>query len=322
LKNYIKAGLYLLTIPVGLVLLLIIISYRQDIPVKKLESKYFTKESRYIDVNDVRLHVRKRGSGPVIFLLHGSFASLHTWNEWENELSESFTTISLDLPGHGLTGPNGSGVYSTDYCSNLVFSLADTLRIDTFYVAGNSMGGHVAWHMALQNPERVKKIILVNAAGYRSVISDTTEKPTERPFIFKLLGNKLIASLFTSLTPRFLFKQNLKQVYGNPENITKEQVDRYYDLMLRDGNRKATLQRLGQSGKSLQVSINQIQIPTLILWGAKDNWIPVSHAYHFQEEIPNASLAIFPSAGHIPMEEIPQETVKPVIDFLKIPLGN
>jgi len=319
LKKYIKAGLYFLAIPIGLVLLLILISYRQDIPIEKLESKYLTKESSYIEVNDARLHVRKRGAGPVLFLLHGSFASLHTWNEWEHELSKTFTTISLDLPGHGLTGPNGSGEYSTDYYSNLLFSLADTLHIDTFYLAGNSMGGQVVWHMALQNPGRVKKIILVNAAGYRTASSDTTERPTKRPFIFKLLGNKLIASLFTSLTPRFLFKQNLKQVYGNPENITKEQVDRYYDLMLRDGNRKATLQRLGQSGKSLQNSINQIQTPTFILWGAKDAWISVSHAYRFHEEIPNASLAIFPSAGHIPMEEIPQETVKSVIDFLKIP---
>jgi pimeloyl-ACP methyl ester carboxylesterase len=314
--------LYLISILTGLLVILALAFYKQDIPVEKLEQQYLTNESSYIQVNDARLHVRKRGDGPVIFLLHGSFSSLHTWNEWENELSKSYTTVSIDLPAHGLTGPNESGIYTTTYYSSLIFALADTMHIDTFYVAGNSMGGNVTWHMALQNPERVKKIILVNAAGYNTLKADSIKKPTERPFIFKVLSNALIANIFIKVTPRFLFNLNLKQVYGNPDQITEEQVNRYYHLMLREGNRRATLQRLNQVSGNRKGIISQIQTPTLILWGVRDAWIPVSHAYGFKEAISNAEMIIFPEAGHIPMEEIPQETVKSVIDFLKIPQGN
>lgn len=318
LKKVLKSSLIIFSVIIGLVSILIIAFYKSDIPPEQLEQQYLSKESIYIQVDDARLHVRRRGVGPTIFLLHGSFSSLHTWNEWENELSKSFSTISLDLPGHGLTGPNESGIYTTDYYSSLLFSLADTLHIDTFYVAGNSMGGNIAWHMALNNPERVKKIILINAAGYSSSVSDTIQKSAERPFIFKLLSNSIIANIFTQLTPRFFFKQNLKQVYGHPKGITEEQVDRYYQLMLREGNRKATLQRLKQINRYGHGNISQIKTPTLIIWGAKDNWIPVSHAYGFKESIPNAEMVIFPEAGHIPMEEIPQETSKSVIRFLHL----
>ncbi len=322
MKKVLKSFLYLIGILSGLLLILVLIFYKRDLPVENLEQHYLTKESSYIQVNDAKLHVRKRGEGPVIFFLHGSFSSLHTWNEWENELSKSFTTISLDLPGHGLTGPNKSGAYTTPYYSTLIFALADTLHIDTFYVAGNSMGGNITCHMALDNPERVKKIILVNAAGYNDRTSDTIQKSAARPLIFKLLSNSLIANIFTKVTPRFLFNQNLKQVYGNPDQITEEQVNRYYQLMLREGNRKATLQRLNQVNDNRHPTISKIITPTLVLWGAKDAWIPVSHAYGFRKTIPNTELVIFKEAGHIPMEEIPQESVKSVIHFLESQKGN
>lgn len=317
LKKVIRSLLIRIGLILSLIFVLLAVFYQPDIPVEQLEQQYLTKESCYIQVADARLHIRKRGKGPVIFLLHGSFSSLQTWNEWENELIKSFTTISLDLPGHGLTGPNESGVYTTDYYSLLLIALADTLHIDSFYVAGNSMGGHVTWQLALQNPERVKKIILVDAAGYDNMFSDTPKKTSERPFIFKLLSNRLIGTVFTKVTPRFMFKLNLKQVYGNPDQITEEQVERYYKLMLREGNRKATLQRLNQFNDARDSSVSQIQIPTLILWGEQDTWIPVSHAYGFKEAISESELVIFPKAGHIPMEEIPQESVKSVIRFLE-----
>ena len=229
--------------------------YRSDIPVNELEAKYFTPQSSYLSINDSKIHIRQRGAGPVLFLLHGSFASLHTWNLWEQALSKNFKTISLDFPGHGLTGPIASEKYSTDDYERLVFAIADTLKIDTFYVAGNSMGGQVAWKMALHQPERVKKLILIDAAGFWKITTDSTSKSQNRPFIFKLLQNNFVANTMLRITPRFLFKWNLKQVYGDPSKVKEEDVDRFYDLMLREGNRSSTLTRLRQPGKDQQDSI-------------------------------------------------------------------
>jgi len=317
LKKLFKRSIYIVIVILLGIILLLAFNYKADIPVEALEEKYFTPESAYLDVDDVKLHLRKRGEGPALFLIHGSFASLHTWQDWENELSKSFTTISMDLPGHGLTGPTKAEDYTTDYYAKLIFNLADELMIDTFYVAGNSMGGNVAWKMALHHPERVKKLILIDAAGFWKITSDSTTKPSKRPFIFKLLSNDAVGKAFTKITPYFLFNRNLQQVYGDKTKVKSETIDRYYELMLREGNREATLKRLRNSGSDLQDSIRFIKTPTLILWGAQDAWIPVEHAHRFHEAIKNSTLIIFNGAGHVPMEEIPDESVEAALSFLK-----
>ncbi len=302
---------------IAFVLILCGLWYRSDIPLDKLEVKYFTPQSSYITINNVKIHIRQRGAGPVLFLLHGSFASLHTWDLWEQEISKNFKTISLDFPGHGLTGPVASEKYSTDDYEKLVMALADTLKIDTFYVAGNSMGGQVAWKMALHHSERVKKLILVDAAGFWKISTDSASKKQSRPFIFKLLQNDFVANSMIRITPRFLFKMNLNQVYGDPSKVKEEDVDRFYDLMLREGNRSSTIARLRQPGKDLQDSIRFINTPTLIIWGEQDAWIPVANAYRFNQEIQHTELKVFKGAGHVPMEEIPIETVSAALQFLQ-----
>ncbi|MCE2996414.1 MAG: alpha/beta fold hydrolase [Cyclobacteriaceae bacterium] len=309
----------------GLLSLVIVVSvawYQNDVDVSELVPTYFTAESSYIQIGDAKLHVRQRGSGPSIFLLHGSFASLHTWNGWENELEKSFRTVSVDFPGHGLTGPTASAKYSTDDYAQLIFQLADQLKIDTFYVAGNSMGGQVAWKMALQKPNRVKKLVLVDAAGYSKGANPTGSTQQNRPFVFKLLQNDVAAKFLVKITPRFLFRWNLKQVYGNPDAVREDDVTRFYDLMMRAGNREVTIQRLRQPGKNLQDSIRFITTPTLILWGEKDRWIPVANAYHFKKDIQPSRLIVWEGLGHVPMQEQPELTVAPVISFLHDKPGN
>ncbi|MBX2962860.1 MAG: alpha/beta hydrolase [Cyclobacteriaceae bacterium] len=317
MKKIIKWIGYTLAFLFAVILIFLAANYKADIPVEKLEPTYFTQESRYTLVDGVNIHIRKRGSGAPVMLVHGSFASLHTWKGWEDELSKYFTTISLDLPGHGLTGPTSIENYTTDEYARLLFALADTMKLDTFYLAGNSMGGNVAWKMALRQPNRVKKLILVDAAGFWKITSDSTTKPTKRPFIFILLSIDAVGKVLSKITPYFLFKRNLQQVYGIKTKVKSETIDRYYELILREGNREATLNRLRNSGRDLQDSIPFIKIPTLILWGARDAWIPVEHAHRFHQAIEHSRLIIFDSAGHVPMEEIPDESVEAALSFLK-----
>ncbi|MFM8912373.1 MAG: alpha/beta fold hydrolase [Flammeovirgaceae bacterium] len=316
LKRLLKFIGFLVGGLLALVLVLATVWYQADVPVSELEPKYFTPESRYVMVGEEKVHVRDIGKGTPLFLLHGSFASLHTWAGWQTNLSQHFRTISIDLPGHGLTGPSATNRYTTNDYGQLVFDLADQLQIDTFHVAGNSMGGQVAWQMALRNPTRVKKMVLVDAAGFWQ-LPGTGDQKQSHPFIFKLLQTDWIANLLVKITPKFLFRQNLKQVYGNPTKVKKENVDRFFDLMMREGNRTATLQRLRQRGKDLQDSIAMIQSPTLILWGEKDAWIPVANAQRFHKAINSSQLHIFPQAGHVPMEEIPEESAQVALDFLQ-----
>jgi pimeloyl-ACP methyl ester carboxylesterase len=306
-----------LVLGILIVVLMIVVAtlYRPDIPVTDLKRSYFTNESRFIFAGGDSIHTRVRGNGPPLFLLHGSFASLHTWNDWENELSKSYRTISLDLPGHGLTGPSEKKHYSTDDYARTVLAVADALQTDTFYVAGNSMGGAVAYKLAIRSP-RVKKLILIDAAGAPAPISQPPAKAGQRPFIFKLLANEAAARALTQFTPRFLFEKTMSGVFADQSKITPAMIDRYYKLMLREGNRIATLERLRTPQIDSRDSLRLIQIPTLILWGAKDSWIPVANARQFANVIPNSSVTIFENAGHVPMEEIPQESVRVAIEFL------
>ncbi len=324
LKAIIKVILYTILTLFILISILLAIWYKNDIPEEKNTAKYKTPQSSFIKVGDSELHIRKRGSGPVIFLIHGSFSSLHTWAKWEEQLNDNYTTISMDLPSHGLTGPNKTCTYHTNYYSELLWALADSLKIDSLAaIAGNSMGGRVAWEMALKKPNRVGNLILVDASGAYNLQSDTlssAQKEYRKPSgfsVFSILHNPIASRLMTTITPKFLFKSSLKQVYYDESRIVEGTMERYYDLMLHEGNRQATLERFSQKSENNFEKLSDLKIPSLILWGAKDKWILPTHAQYFNNILPNSKLIIYEDAGHVPMEEIPERSVNDVLEFLK-----
>ncbi len=295
--------------------MLFILGYRKDIPVEELEKTYFTPESRYSQLSDAKVHMRITGNGPVLFLLHGSLSSLHTWRVWQDSLSKYFTTVSFDFPAHGLTGPNASENYSINNYEKLLFELADSLGVDTFSIAGNSMGGQVAWQAALHKPNRITKLILIDAAGFITAAGD--EQHNSAPLIFKLLRSKHASFAFEHITCRWMFSLNIKKVYANSKLITPQLIDRYFDLMLRKGNRHATWLRFQQLQNPPIDSISKITVPTLILWGQEDRLIKIKSAYQFNNAINESKLVIISGAGHTPMEELPNESLVPVLDFLR-----
>ncbi len=210
--NMLAKFLKFIGISAAILIALFFLGNRKDIPVEELEKVYFTPQSRYVQLRDAKVHVRIRGKGHHLFLLHGSLASLHTWQAWEDTLSTSFTTVSLDLPGHGLTGPNKSENYTIDNFERLVFELADSLNVDTFSIAGNSMGGQVAWQAALHKPDRIANLILIDAAGFITAAGD--QQNNNAPLIFKLLRSKHAAFTLEHITPRWMFSLNINPDYA------------------------------------------------------------------------------------------------------------
>ncbi|ADR20519.1 hydrolase [Marivirga tractuosa] len=302
---------------IGIVLIVLIGFYKADIPIQENHEKYFTDESKYLEIDSNRIHYRKVGQGPPLLLIHGSFSSLHTWEIWQDQLANHFTTISIDLPGHGLTGPNPQAQYDTDYYASVLWKMMDSLQYDSIAIAGNSMGGQVAYKMALQNPSRVQNLILLNSSG-ASLKKDTSKFRDQNKFsVFTLINHPIFSQLMTRITPKSLFEMSLEQVYYDKSKISEDKIQLYYDLMLQEGNREATLQRFKQRAPSEFDRLSEMEIPTLIVWGKYDNWIPVSHAYHFDSILPNSSLKIYDDGGHVPMEEIPVKTADDVLKFLK-----
>lgn len=311
---------------VGIVILLglvLVSAYRSDLSPEAVNEKYMTAESRFIEVKGMQVHVRIVGVGEPVFLLHGSFASLHTWDAWQQAMSPYYQTISLDFPGHGLTGPDSLKRYGIKDYSELVQALAQELAINQYHVAGNSMGGAVAMQLASDYPGNVLSLNLIDAAGAPAaepVLRDsTTQKKTNSggAWIFQVARHPVFSKLLLSCTPKFLFALNMKQVYGDDAKITDEVTTRYYELMLREGNRQATLDRLSQPRKS-NLQFERLTMPTLILWGAEDQWIPLSQGKRLQQVIPGANLVILDGVGHVPMEESPTETVSEYLSFLGV----
>jgi pimeloyl-ACP methyl ester carboxylesterase len=310
----------------GMVILMVIAlasAYRSDLSAEAVNAKYLTPESKFIEVDGVQVHVRILGEGEPVFLLHGSFASLHTWDAWQQAMSPYYQTISLDFPGHGLTGPDSLKRYGVKDYSELVHALAQKLNIEQYHLTGNSMGGAVAMQLASDYPGNVRSLNLIDAAGAPAAdrtLSDSTAPKKSNSggaWIFQVARHPVFSKLLLSCTPKFLFAMNMKQVYGDDSKVTDEVTTRYYELMLREGNRQATLDRLSQPRNS-NIQFERLTMPTLILWGAEDTWIPLAQGKRLQQALPGSNLMILDGVGHVPMEESPTETVSEYLSFLGV----
>lgn len=298
---------------IGVVVLLVggvlAASMTPELPAAELEARYATPPSRFLDVDGLRIHYRDQGQGPALVLLHGSNASLFTWEGWVRELSAHHRVITLDLPGHGLTGPDAKGRYTWTGMAEVVEAFRARLGLERFHLAGNSMGGAVAWHYALLHPERVERLVLVDAAGY------PRDEPS--PLVFRLMRTPVLGELLSRVTPRWVIDRNVRVVYGDPSKVTEEGVEQYHALLLREGNRRATRERLRATvDDGLWRRLGEVRAPTLILWGAKDVWILPRYGERFDQDIPDSTQVVYPELGHVPMEEDPVRTAADVRRFL------
>lgn len=286
-----------------------------DVPLQTLEERYTTAASRFITVSDgTRVHVRDEGQrdGPVLVLLHGSNAALQSWEPWVGELKDRFRLVSLDFPGHGLTGPSATRTYGGPAYVQVVDDVVGRLGISRFAVAGNSMGGAVAWQYAAAHPDKVAALILVNAAGYPRA------NPGSQPLIFRLIRTPVVGEFLSGFSNRSLIESNLKEVIADDALVTEAMVDTYWDLLRRPGNRQATLDRMRAPPADPEAwrRIATIRVPTLVLWGEVDPWIPASDAARYIADIPGARAIIYLGIGHLPQEEVPARSAADVAAFL------
>jgi pimeloyl-ACP methyl ester carboxylesterase len=288
--------------------------WEPDRSVESLASKWARPPSQFIALDGMQVHLRDEGprdDAEPILLLHGTSASLHTWDGWVSELAKDRRVIRMDLPGFSLTGPDPASRYEIEAYVRFVILLMDELQVQRVVLAGNSLGGHIAWKTARDHPERVTRLILVDAAGYAF-------EPESIPIGFRLARNPLFAPLLTRILPRGTVEASLRDVYGDPARVDDALVDRYFELTLRAGNRLAVVERFKQmkSGEH-EDQVGEVRQPTLVLWGAKDRLIPVKFGERFARELPDARLVVFDGLGHVPHEEDPVVTVRAVRTFLE-----
>jgi pimeloyl-ACP methyl ester carboxylesterase len=290
--------------------------YRPDLSLDTLKARYANADSRFLKIGELDVHFRDIGprDGPVVVLLHGANASLHTWQGWVDRLKDRFRVVTLDLPGYGLTGPWPQGEpedYQLAGYATFLERFTDALKLDKFALGGNSLGGGVAWTYAARHPERVTRLILVDALAYPQ------ESPLKLPA--KIANTPVIGDVLLYTAPRSIVAESLRSTYGDPAKIDDALIDRYRDLLRREGNRSAMLMRLRHPDKFDSAPLKTLKMPVLILWGGRDTWIEPAAGFRLQQDIDNADLQMFSAAGHVPMEEAPDETAAAARAFLLKP---
>lgn len=302
----------------GLIVLAVIAilgwGYASDTDPAAMRTKYATSASQFIDVGGgLTVHVRDEGprAAPVLVLLHGSNASLQTWEPWVTRLAGKYRVISYDQPGHGLTGPSPSDDYSAAAFGDVIDRVTAKLGVSRFALAGNSMGGGIAAHYALAHPERLTGLILVDAGG----APDTT--PKSLPIGFKIAQTPGLRAIMEYITPRSVIAKSIHQTLSNQAIINDAMIDRYWELLRYPGNRRATGIRFGMKRVPLEKSaFATLKVPTLVLWGEEDTLIPVAAGRWYEAAIPGSKLIVYPRIGHAPMEEAADQSAKDVDAFL------
>ncbi len=286
-----------------------------DIPYETLEAKYTNGASRFVDLpGGFHVHYQDDGDSrlPTVVLLHGFGDSYTSWEGWVQQLKTGFHLLSVDFPGHGLTrAPEG---YSLDGAglADFVDAFASQLGLPKFAVAGNSMGGGVAWQLALRHPQRIDALILVDAAGFPN-----EKPPAAVPLAFKILKYPLGRALLRNIDNRPLIDEGLKTDVFDKALITPALVDRWADFQRAPGHRAILMSvRMGSLMSASPEALRGINVPTLILHGENDVLIEPASAGKFAAAIPGAKVLIYPNVGHLPQIEIPQRSSADVAEFL------
>lgn len=305
----------------GLVLLLVVAGIggwlylrAPDIPAAELAARYARPNSRYADLpGGVRLHYLESGprDAPPLLLVHGFGDNCFSWDGWTRLLSPRFHVLAVDLPGHGLTQAPADFPAAPDRYADVLAAFLAKRGLANVAVAGNSLGGAVAWQMALRHPDSVGKLILVDAAGWPN---ETLKTP---PLAFRLMRYKAGRDLIASIDNTPLIRAGLRQDVVDRSVLTEAFIRRWADLQRLPGHRTILMSLNPGAIAASKELLAHITAPTLILWGADDRLIDVASAHKFAEAIPHAKLIIYPHVGHLAQVDAPERSARDAAAFLE-----
>ncbi len=258
-------------------------------------------------VDGIKVAYQKFGNGEPLVLIHGFMGNSTNFETIFEELSKDFTVVAVDLPGFGLSDKNIPKPLSRRYLAKVVSDLAVQLGFSSYSVLGHSMGGEVAMWIAIDNPDVVKKLILVSSAGR---ITDSSS-----PADFINIPFFQVFARMTFFSYAFL-KSTWLDMLVEKENFDEAYFLKNYSLMYRTPYKVIANLANSSDTSFLMEEIEQITVPTMIIWGKQDSIIPADHAFWFHEKIKNSELVIINEAGHLSFIDKPYEFAKTIKDFL------
>lgn len=285
-----------------------------SVPRAELRRRYTQSGSRFVKIMGADVHYVDEGSGDIIVMIHGFASSLHTWDRVANELKRDHRVIRLDLPPFGVTGPLRSSTGKIETMNlptyrRFIDTFMQALGISRATFVGNSLGGLISWDYAVRHREAVERLVLIDSAGF----------PMKLPIYIGLFNSALVRVSSPRWLPEVIIKSAVRNVYGDPRKIDAVTLRRYVEFFHGEGARAA----IGKMVPTLDFkevdtnTLKTLDVPALVLWGAKDRWIPPAHAAEFASRIPGAKSVMYPGLGHIPMEEAPERVLADLRAFLR-----
>ena len=289
-----------------------ILFFRPNLILSKAEAKkeLAISSSHFINWRGAELHYTDEGQGYPVLMIHGFGGSFMNFSKLANNLKGQYRVVRVDLPGFGLSDFPDMGS-KPDYIQmyhDYVSFILDTLHLDSVYVIGNSMGGGIAWLAAADHPDKVKKLVLLNSAGYD--VANVAGKLTM--FKYKSVGH-----VFDRGMPLTMSKNGMEKCYADVSKVDPA----VWHLNNKFTNREGNIQNMLSLARSQQFPdsglIKKVQCSTLIVWGKQDVIIPVAHAEKFHRDIKNSRVIIYDPCGHTPMMERTEDLTKDFLQFVK-----
>jgi pimeloyl-ACP methyl ester carboxylesterase len=274
---------------------------------------------RHLSIHGHKLSVVVAGDGPVVLLVHGMAGSAATWKHVIPALAQRFTVVAPDLLGHGESGKPRRGEYSLGAHANVLRDVLHVLGHDRATVVGQSLGGGLVMQLAYQFPERCERLVLVGSGGLGREVSVILRALTfpGAEYAFPLVCQPMFRDACNRVAS-VLYRVGVRAA------PSVEEVWRSYCSLADPDTRRAFFRTLhavidlgGQSVTATDRLYLTSQVPSLIVWGAEDRLIPVSHAAAAHEAMPGSRLEIFEDAGHYPHCENPERFVEVLVDFMQ-----
>ena len=266
--------------------------------------------SKFAEIDGVRIHYQEKGTGVPLVLIHGYTSSIYTWKDVLDPLAAKYHVIAVDLKGFGFS-EKPSGDYTRRAQGELVAHLLDYLKIEKAWIAGNSMGGEVVLNVALNHPDKVLGMILIDSAGIQSVgHSSLAPWYLQTPIV-----GRVLTALF--LTSDKLVRRGLKKSFFDDSKIDEDRVRYYYEPLKTRAGQLAAIEARNQFDQyPIENDLGSINLPTLIIWGADDEVIPIEAGRRMNSLITGSKFVIFDQCGHVPQEEMPERVLDSMTEFI------
>ena len=264
--------------------------------------------AQYRVIDGTRLRIVDSGRGTAVVFLHGFGASMYSWrNMLPPVAAAGYRVIAIDNRGFGFSDKPAHGYRNADY-ARLIVALLDSLHISSAVLVGHSMGGAIAAEVALTHPDRVRGLVLIDAAGYG----------VRWPGVLKAARLRIIGAVVTRFRSRWITARILRSTYADPRKVTEADVDQYYAPVPEPDYGRALRVVLREFRFDTLVGrLGGLRTPTLVVWGDADRWTPVRDGGRLARELPRGAFVVVAGTGHAAAEESADEVIRLLLDFLK-----